>query len=48
VRALGFEPVQSPAGVRLERLDNDPAAIDPTAFDALLRAVRAASPAAPR
>ena len=31
--------VQSPAGVRLERRDNDPAALEPAAFDALLRAV---------
>jgi hypothetical protein len=39
VRALGFEAVQSPAGVRLERRDNDPAALAPEVLDALLRAV---------
>jgi hypothetical protein len=38
VRALGFEPVQSPAGLRLERRDLDPGALEPAAFDALLRA----------
>jgi hypothetical protein len=38
-RALGFEPVQSPAGVRFERRDNAPAAVAPEVVDALLRLV---------